>query len=400
MTDEKMRSLVADYNLTRVETARDLVCHAPFVSMNFDQSGDVTVCCLNRKFVVGRYPEQTLEQIWRSPKTHELREAIRELNWNKGCHKCRDELVSRNFYATLARNYDQVTVGGDEAARTGPRILEFETSNICNLECIMCTGHFSSLIRKNRERLPPIGNPYDAEFVNQLRPFWKTVEWAKFLGGEPFLNPMYFDIWRQIAAENDASDGAADGSLGNSRGSAVKVVITSNATVWNRKVEWVLENVKPFLVLSIDSFKKETYEKIRINSSFEKTQDHLARFIDYAKRAATTVDLAVCPMVQNWQEIPEIFEWGTRNVVCINLNTLVRPEEFSLKFLGAAKIREIVEEYKMVKLKHANDLWSCPLPWNVSVANSNRSRFESFIRQLEFWAAESGAIDHPKAQGN
>ena len=251
-TDEtNFEKIIEEYNATRLPNARNELCHAPFVSMNFDQSGNATACCFNRSFVLGKYPENSVSEIWNSPKTNELRQAIKDHNLDKGCGLCKEQLISKFYHSTLARNYDELKVNGDEAAATGPRILEFELSNICNLECIMCNGHFSNLIRKNREKLPPLENPYDDAFVEQLRPFWKTVEWAKFLGGEPFLNPLYFKIWKQIAEENPK----------------VKVVITTNSTVMTKNVEWVLEHVKPLLVLSIDSMHKQTYEKIRVGIS-------------------------------------------------------------------------------------------------------------------------------------
>ncbi|MFN7824367.1 MAG: SPASM domain-containing protein, partial [Pseudobdellovibrionaceae bacterium] len=222
-----LKDHVQKYNENRLPQDRGLVCHAPFVSLNFEQTGKVTACCYNRTHVVGNYPQNSVAEIWNSPAINELRTALENLDFNKGCQKCEESLMSRNYFSPLMKNYDKLKMNGWESAKTGPRIFEFELSNLCNLECTMCTGFFSSSIRKNREKLPALKFPWDDQFVEQLRPYWKNIEWAKFLGGEPFLNPLYFKIWDQIAEENPA----------------VKVVITTNGTILNNKVQKVLQTV-------------------------------------------------------------------------------------------------------------------------------------------------------------
>jgi MoaA/NifB/PqqE/SkfB family radical SAM enzyme len=79
-----------------------------------------------------------------------------------------------------------------------PRVMEFELSNECNLECVMCNGYFSSSIRKNREKLPASVSPYNDQFVDELDQFIPHLTDAKFLGGEPFMIDIYLKIWERI----------------------------------------------------------------------------------------------------------------------------------------------------------------------------------------------------------
>ena len=62
----------------------------------------------------------------------------------------------------------------------------------------MCGGKWSSAIRKNREGLPPLKNHYDKDFVKQIREFLPFLREARFIGGEPFLINLYYDIWEAI----------------------------------------------------------------------------------------------------------------------------------------------------------------------------------------------------------
>ena len=185
MLDKK---LLDSYNKSRSSTNKSLLCHAPFVSLNFEQNGNVTACCYNRTFVLGTYPQNNLEEIWTSKKTNQLREYIKVNDLTHGCELCLHQLESGNFSGMRAKGYDLYAQDkNDSSLELKPQVFEFELSNTCNLECTMCNGHFSSSIRKNREQLPPKENPYDADFVNQLEAFFLDLKVAKFLGGEPFL---------------------------------------------------------------------------------------------------------------------------------------------------------------------------------------------------------------------
>ena len=58
----------------------------------------------------------------------------------------------------------------------------------------MCAGHWSSAIRARREKLPPLPDPYDRRFVDQIEAFVPTLVSAKLLGGEPFIINRYHEI--------------------------------------------------------------------------------------------------------------------------------------------------------------------------------------------------------------
>lgn len=372
-TNQNYHSLLKDYDQTRAKQDRVVLCHAPFTNMNFEQNGNVTACCYNRKLVLGQYPNLSLKEIWNSENAIEMREAIKNRDLSKGCHLCANQILSRNFYGTRARYFDTfVNHTKVQLDGRGPQILEFELSNICNLECAMCNGYFSSLIRRNREKLPPLENPYDDSFVEQLRDFIPGLKWARFLGGEPFLNPLYYKIWKLIAELNPN----------------VNVVITTNGTVMNDKVRWVLANVKPMIVLSLDSMKKESYETIRKNAVFENTMENLHTYIKYVRFAERTLDLAICPMTLNWEEIPEIVNFGVRNTVQVNFNTVLEPKDLSLKYLSKAKLDEILKNYRNASILEWKDLWDDPPPWPKTVAQNNRNNFQSLVNQIEAWRAE------------
>jgi MoaA/NifB/PqqE/SkfB family radical SAM enzyme len=222
-----------------------------------------------------------------------------------------------------------------------PVMFEFELSNHCNLECIMCGGKWSSAIRKNREKLPPLKSPYNADFVNQIRDFLPELSRANFLGGEPFLISVYYDIWEGIIDVNPD----------------IEVAITSNGTILNKRAKAIVQKLKRCKVtLSIDSLRKETWESIRFNGNFEELEEN----IDWLLKQRKLASFSVCPMVQNWKEMPEIMAFCEQNDLDIYFNIVYGPlggkvegvhtnglvPEVSLQTLSREQLNKVISFYQ------------------------------------------------------
>ncbi|MDP6909849.1 MAG: SPASM domain-containing protein, partial [Flavobacteriales bacterium] len=204
-----------DYNQSRPLGPQKKVCWAPFKSLYFGHYGKAIACCYNRTYILGNYPEQSIDEIWRGQQAENLRKYISNNNLDHGCQGCKSQILARNFDATKAKQYDQVKLN-----RNGyPSVMEFELSNVCNLECEMCSGDFSSLIRQNREGKPPLEEPYDEAFVEQLEEFIPHLEEVKFYGGEPFLIDIYYQIWEKIIEINPT----------------VRISVQTNGTILNNR---------------------------------------------------------------------------------------------------------------------------------------------------------------------
>ena len=118
-------------------------------------------------------------------------------------------------------------------------------SRIPNLECIMCYGNFSSSIRKNREKLPSTPTVYDEKFLESLDPIIPDLKYVKFLGGEPFLINIYYEVWERIIECNPNC----------------LIDVQTNGTILNDRVKDILERGNFRIGVSLDSLKKETYER-------------------------------------------------------------------------------------------------------------------------------------------
>ncbi len=360
------RKILSEYNKVRKTENKEIFCHAAFTNMNFEQNGNVTACCYNRKHVLGTYPKDSLKDMWYGEKADQLRRYMKSNALPAGCEICNMQFQSKNFGGLRAKAFDSLAEKrypeSEGRLISMPRMLEFEISNVCNLECTMCNGFFSSLIRKNRENLPPLNSPYDDFFVKQLEPFIPHLKEAKFLGGEPFLIKTYYQIWDLIIQLNPN----------------IKVSITTNGTILNDRIKHILEKMNTDIVISIDSLEKENYERIRINAKFDLVMGILRYFRDYVERKRTTLSIATCPMQQNWKEMPYFVRFCNEHGIYLYFNTVTWPEDHSLETMSQDELSKIVKFLQAVLLIE-----------NTDVHRYNNSNYRDLIRQISYWRDNS-----------
>ncbi|MES2622264.1 MAG: radical SAM protein [Bacteroidota bacterium] len=368
--------ILKSYNQSRINTDKRLVCHAPSLNINFEQNGNARACCYNTEHILGKWPQQSIKQMWEGEKANELREYIRDNNFGGGCIECGRMIEAGNYHGVRAKYYDEFGAGVFSSRFnslmnkfTGkisyPKVMEFELSNTCNLECVMCNGYFSSSIRKNREKLPAIESPYNEKFVDELEEFIPHLTDAKFLGGEPFMIDIYLSIWERILKINPS----------------IRIHITTNGTFLNNRIKNLLEGLHAGIIMSMDSVVKETYQKIRVNGNYEKVMENLEYFMDYSKRKKTFISIAACPIVYNWKELPGMLEFCLSKNIALYFNAVFTPFELSLREQTIELQEEILaylESYPLPSIKGP-----ATLPRNLSI-----HAYTDFIKQLKGWLEE------------
>lgn len=348
---------------------RSVLCHAPFAALNFEQNGRVKVCCYNWEAALGTYPDQTLREIWEGLQARQLREAFAHQEPAKGCQVCFNQLRNGNHSGVLMRSYDRWGIGTRHASELSPpwvREMTFEISNICNLECVMCDGRWSSAIRHNREKLPPLENPYDSAFLEQIEDFLPHLSKASFLGGEPFLVGVYGDIWDRLMEVNPQ----------------VQISITTNGTILTPRVRRMLDKLRCHIVISIDALERDTYEAIRKNARHEQVMENLQYFLAAKRARGTGVSLAVCPMVRNWKELSGILEFCDRHEMQLHFNTVFRPADVSLGGLPSSELQGVVDELERFEPPAGT-------PWR----DANRFQWKGLTAQLRSWLADKRQVE-------
>jgi MoaA/NifB/PqqE/SkfB family radical SAM enzyme len=335
------------------------ICLAADAGMYFAMNGVIAVCCYNHVQALGEYPRTSVQDAWDSIVRRELRDQLARNELPSGCGYCREQVRAGNAGGMLARRFDRFQGISDPST---PRIMEFELGNLCNLECVMCKGSCSSAIRANRDKADPTPVPYDEEFVRQLHPFIPGLLSAEFLGGEPFLNPLNFRIWDLFIELNPK----------------VSVAITTNGTVLNDRVKQVLGALRPHIVVSLESLVPAHYEAIRKNASFATLQRNLAWLLQHKHLSG----IAVCPLRNNWRDLPEIVSFCNTNGLILFFNTVFEPEALSLRTMPS---RELMEVAEYLESAHVQTGFSVARGDGIDWEAENGRSYTDLIRQVWSW---------------
>ncbi len=324
-------------------------CSEPQNNMYISREGWVKICCHNNYFEIGNLKINTLLEIWNSDKRKKFAQLLYKNSNEQSCANCTLKQPDRKNYPLFNKSFK---------ASDYPKSIEFELSNKCNLECIMCSPLLSNQIAKRY-------NEYQESLLNyqidleQLDPFLPYLKEAKFYGGEPFIIEQYFDIWKYIISKNPNC----------------KFYIQTNGTILNEKIKTILNKGNFNIGVSVESVNQETYNKVRVNSDLQKVLSNINYFHQYSKQKNNFFGIAVCPIRDNWSEIPHLVEYFNNLEIPVNFHTVVQPFNVSLWNLEKEKLYEIHKSLSEFKFKVTNN--------QTSILNIKT--FKSLVFQISEW---------------
>jgi len=350
--------LFDEYNYQRNKKSSTAVCHAPSTNMYFSQTGEVKVCCHNSEFNAGKYPEQSLKEIWNSQAIKSMRQDMAKYKLGKGCEVCSADINAKHFNEVRAKHFDHIL-----SHPHYPTQMEFLLTNTCNLECVMCKGEFSSSIRKNVEKLPPIQNVYDDKFIEQLEEFIPYLHETRFSGsGEAFLIDVNYKIWERIIALNPNC----------------KIMVQTNGTVLNNRVKDILSKGNFHIGVSLDSLKKAVFEEIRPNSKFERVIENTYYFNEYCLKNERKFNISMCVMRQNWKEMPDFINFSNKLQAVQTFHKVWFPRKYALFNLSLIELEKI----------HLH-LSSFDFSTETYLEKLNREHYKYFQNSVKEWLNES-----------
>lgn len=316
---------LAKYNSLRKSADRTHLCNAPVTNLYFRTDGLAEPCWLQiGDGATNRWsPNNSIKDIWNGAFLSGLRADLAAGRMSGRCAQCR-ECIDQGT-RPLALAYEDVEPNPGYAY---PSMLELELSNQCNLECVMCQGTLSSLIRRNREHLPPLPMAYDETFVEQLREFIPHLQELRFNGGEPFTQQIVFDICEQVYELHPE----------------LRITIATNGTVLNERVKSHLERGNFHINISIDSLRKERYEAIRVRGDHDVLMANFEYFREYCDRHGRVLSVMINPMRHNWDEMGEMMRWATERDVHCWFNVVRYPLHSAIWNLPSDEIRHIIDE--------------------------------------------------------
>lgn len=298
------------------------VCRAAHGSMYFDTRGKVRACCQNRGGYLGDVTTQTLREIWDGAEAEEMRRTLAEGRFPSACSFCAWQVRERDDDVLFARSFEHLP---EPAPRRWPAQMEFALSNTCNLQCVMCSGDYSSAIRSRREGRPPMPEVYHERFFAELEAFLPHLDHAKFYGGEPLLGREPLRVLEMLAE----------------LAAPPQVVITANGTIRSRRVEDLLRRLRPHVVVSLDGLSAGSFDRIRVGARVDDVLDSILRYRELL--GPGRLSLATCLMVENHHEFVDLLALSSSWGVDIGVNVVHHPLPNSLYHLPAAQLAAVVD---------------------------------------------------------
>lgn len=298
------------------------VCPAPDLVMDFAPDGNVHACCVNAVHPLGNVRTQSLRAIWDGERAQALRAALRRGDFGYGCGSCRHRLehgtgpVDLEYYRRLPPSRDE----------SWPELMAFGLHNTCNLACVMCGGNLSSKLRALEGR-PPLRPAYGDRFFDELAEFLPHLRRAEFRGGEPFLVREHHRVWDLII----------------DLGLDLTTQVTTNGTVWNERVEQVLDALPMQVTFSMDGVTAATNEAIRVGTDQAVVLENARRFAVHARERGTRFDLSFCVLRRNWHELADLVRFADRMGVEAHAQLVLEREE-GLQRLPTGELTAVVAE--------------------------------------------------------
>jgi MoaA/NifB/PqqE/SkfB family radical SAM enzyme len=349
------KRILKEYNQYR-SSEYPTICYAPTKNMYLDIFGNITSCCFNRGISVGKYPEMSLKEIWNGKSYTQLREDVDNLDFNKWCGFCKYDLENKNYEGFKGKYWDYISLNNNWPTR-----IEFELTNKCNLECVMCNGDWSHLIRKNREKLDPIKMVYDEKFVEQLEEFIPSLHETLFIGGEPFAINIYYDIWEKMVELNNKCN----------------IIIQTNGTILNNRIKKLLDNGKFTINISLDSLNEKNYNAIRVNADFNVVMKNLEYYMEYCKKRGTSFSITPTIIKQNCLELENFVNFANERGIGVYFHTAELPKECSVRDNSLNELKKIYDI--MTKFKFTENTWQ---------EKDNKENAKSIIYKIDLWKRE------------
>ena len=186
-------------------------CMFPWLHLNATPKGDVYPCCSNDYTdPVGNTKDNTLKEIFNSPKMKELRLDMLNERPNKICDFCykHEEAGPHSFrnYSKehFAKYFDEVVPTTQDDGTVDEfkmRYFDIRFSNICNFKCRTCGSEFSSKwgeeMKKNFDPNHPVLIHVDdnrGTVLDEVLEHIDHIDLAYFAGGEPLITEEHYTM--------------------------------------------------------------------------------------------------------------------------------------------------------------------------------------------------------------
>ncbi len=137
----------------------------------------------------------------------------------------------------------------------------------------------------------------------------------------------------------------------------IDIYIVTNATLLNaQNSKQLIEAGLTQIKFSIDSIRKETYEKMRVGANFEKTMSNIDTFLQVKKSLGSVLPITRVSFIktkENISEVDEFTDYWAKRVDYVTLQEVANP------FVGTEKYERFKERFRIAGI----DFKECAMPY-------------------------------------
>lgn len=354
----KLSVSIDEYNKARNVEKPKALCYAPFVNIDFGQSGKVNLCNHSISPITHVDENFSILSYWRGQEMKQQRKQMRQYCLDKDiCRHCVKQIESKN----LSEVFSILQFDSPKKIERNPKYpkrMIFRLNNTCNLACVMCFPDVSSRIRKELHGLEQKQTPYGEKFFEELYEILPHLEHVEFYGGEPFLIKEHLRILEMIQETN----------------STCTIFVNTNATCFSPKVKDYIENMNfTHIAVSMDAVSDRLHSEVRKGIKNELFLKNIDWLLKLRERKKLFVGLNVTEHRKNWFELGEIFHFAEEKKIKLHINTCIYPENVSLYALQKTELNYVTD---FIKEQYENYLKAYKDP-------INKKSFEFLISLLD-----------------
>ena len=359
----------------------------PFIHQNIKHEGKVGACW-RYPDRIGDYRNQTLEEIWNSEQTRELRRAVLNNERPTGCRSCWDfedsgvastrqtcnETYSGSQYNL---NFEEIVqnVTNDYAMPYQPRSIEIRFDNTCNLRCRHCSPTYSSqwevlafkdpevkefFVKHGAGRLEKKHISLPEQSFEQFKSAIPYLREVLVAGGEPLQQKRH---WEMIEA---MSDHAHNITLSyNSNLVALGIGFYNVLDHWPRFKKIILR-------VSVDGDDK-IFSYFRTNGDITKVVDNVQKL-----HALTNIEMSLTTTVSiyNISRLVDIVKFVNAAGGLFHTSIVQYPRAINPKVLPKEIKQTITQEWTAFKQTLDTDasLWAHSQWTNTKLVNQQKKR--------------------------
>ena len=236
-----------------------------------------------------------------------------------------------------------------------PTYIMFDITNKCNSKCTHCPH--STIIGDEKNKATYLSFKIYKKVIDECK--GRKIQFIRITAdGEPLLHPRLFDMIGYAVQHRVGPVG----------------LTTNGALLTPAKTKKLIESNIFMVDVSLDAFKKETYNKIRYGLSYEKVMNNIKFLLEYKKQANSQLKVMVSFVKQkeNINELQEFIDYWEPLVDRVLTREMI--SNVNLVEVSGEENKKVLERwpcphwFRRIVINYDGVIKACPVDWENGTA--------------------------------